>query len=155
MAASVYRRILDKVKSIVEALELVGVQQVLVRKLPRSDEAIDTDNDADAALAIVVVAPNDAEQVRHMSFEGVNVVYTVDVVAITGGGLAKVATLDVLDWRERIRRAFQGDVLSGVSEVWKTEMVPDPAYNRDQLNRNYDYSGLRVRFHAYESRTND
>ncbi|MGE3804154.1 MAG: hypothetical protein AB7K24_05730 [Gemmataceae bacterium] len=145
---SVYEDILNAVQSTVEGLELEGVEAVLIRKLPRNDEELDE-------LPIIVIAPEDPEEVRHDSFESVNVIYTVEIVWIGAGG---VQTLDqveeVLTSRETVRRAFQGPELPGVEEVWKTDMAPGSAFHRRGLNENYDYSGLRVRFHAHEPREN-
>lgn len=143
---SVYENILTEVRGIVEELNLDGVQAVCIRKLPRADEGLDE-------LPVVVIAPDDPEQVKHAGFESVNVVYTVDIVRIGAGGAQALGQVDqVLAFRQAVRRAFQGPLLAGVDEVWHTELAPGPAFHRRALNRNYDYSGLRVRFHANEPR---
>jgi hypothetical protein len=144
---SVYESILSAARDIVDGLALDGVQAVRIRKLPRADEELDE-------LPIIVVAPDDPERVRHAGFESVNVIYTADIVWIGGGGVQALDQVEqVLAFREAVRQAFQGPLLAGVDEVWKTELAPGPAFNRRALNRNYDYSGLRVRFHANEPPT--
>lgn len=145
---SVYENILTAVQALVEGLDIDGVQAVRIRKLPRADEELDE-------LPIIVVAPDDPERVKHAGFESVSVIYSVDIVWIGAGGVQALGQVEpALTFREAVRRAFQGPLLAGVEEVWQTELAPGPAFNRRALNRNYDYSGLRVRFHANEPRDN-
>lgn len=152
--ASVYYDCLSAVKVMIDGLALSGASTA-IRMLPKAEETIDT-------LPLIAIAPGDPERVTQETFEdesGVNVVYSVDVVTIAASNRDFVTNLDrYLNWRQQVRRLFQSNELTGQlvgGKVWKIEIEPDPAFDRAALNRNYVYSGMTLRIHVVEQRTNN
>lgn len=148
-----YTTILNAVVSQVTALGLTlgaTTLPVALRKLPRAEETLDT-------LPLICVCPSDRpESVENFSSEDVVLVkYVVEVVSIAGGKRDLTGTnLDsYFGWREQVRRQFQGE-LNGVAAVINTTISLDSPLDRSKLNKNYDYSGMKLVFHTIESRTN-
>jgi hypothetical protein len=149
-AQSIYNSILTAVQQAVEGLTLelgAATLPVVIRKLPKVQEPLDT-------VPCVLVVPAAPEQVEVANFEGlVYVWYTVGVVVVAANNQDFSSNLDsYLSWREQIRRLFQAPSLPGVSQVWDTEVHPEPVIDPEAVNADYDYSGLTLRFRTVEPR---
>ena len=154
MATGIYYSILEAVRDKVRTLTLDGIQpaDVKIRKLPKATESLD-------GLPCVVVAPGeDPELLTPHSFEddaSYEVAYSVDVVCVADDDADFVTNIDrYFRWREQVRRAFQSPRLEDVPAVFDTRLKPLAPLDRQLLNNNYAYTGITVRFHASEQRTN-
>ena len=134
-----------------------AVVPVNIRKLPTKEETLDT-------TPLICVCPHETPpRPEILSFEagcGIQRRYYVEVVIIASGGRDFYTNLDVwLNWRQQINGLFQqtplaGSVWPGAAQVF--QMMADEGYviARDQINDNYEYSGLGYWFIAAEQRTN-
>ena len=147
-AASNYYTVLTAVKAVIDGLSLTlnaAAVPSAVRKLPRAEETID------ALPLICVVPPQEPDSYEWNSFEGRNCQYPVEVVIVAAGNRDFTTNLDVyLSWRQAIRDAFKGPLLSGAPTVWRTDVDPELVIDREQVNNDYDYSGLIVRCQSQE-----
>lgn len=150
MAISIYNSILDSVVSQVNSLGLaIGAKNATVvkRKLPAYEESID------GPLPMIAVVPSEKpEYVKKLGFEDSKEVgYTVQVVIIAANNRDMATNLDAyLNWRKSIRDLFRSAPLSGVSQVWDMETLPDVPIDRAVVNQDYDYSSLSFLFRTAE-----
>lgn len=159
---SVYGDILTQSTAVITALQLTYTPDgssdpvaatVTIRKLPRALTGMgDT-------LPLIIVCPHDRpEKIEPASMEaesGVFVWYLVEYVVIAPGNMDMVSNLMAyLDWREKIRRAFQDPVPIDVDEVIDTEILPEAPLDREKAKVQYDYSALAVRYRCLEPRNN-
>ena len=124
---------------------------MLKRKLPKVNETLD-------ALPVIIVCPSQTpEEIGDASFDNlVDVFYNVDIVFVAANNQDQSTNLDEwLEWRQQIRRAFgQPDsITSTVASIWDIEIRPMAPLDRTQINNNYDYSGLTIRFKSQEVRS--
>ncbi len=162
MNDSVYNDILNAVKLNVDDLGLQFNSENVpsdIRKLPVKEEVIDT-------LPLICISPHQQpEKVTQLSFEpldcGVQVEYMVEVVLIFSGGRNFATNLPlILNFRQSVRRLFQGPPLVGLSIsdgsslVWKIQAIPEYVFDYEELNNNYDYDGLAFVFTTAEQRIN-
>jgi len=152
MAASVYWSILNAVASIISNLGLtfgVTVVPIVVKKLGAVEQGLDT-------MPVIEVCPDrNPERVSPASAESqVFVEYRLEVYAYASGNSDFTSqNLDVyLNWREQIRRQFQGTLLAGVPQVYDTDMQPEDPVDRDLMYQNYDLTLLAITFKTIEPR---
>jgi hypothetical protein len=156
-AISVFDSILNAVANVISDLGLsftpVDGEPVIVTavvlKQPKVQESLDP------PLPVIAVSPAvERERIEPAASEGlVFVVYPVEIAISAAGNRDFAANLDVwLNWREQIRRLFQGTTLTGVPQCLDVNTDPDPAFDRTTVSNNYDRSKLTVRIKTIEPR---
>lgn len=146
---AVYNDILSAVQSQILSLGLTFNAKsvpVTLRKLPAIIEEVDT-------VPMIAVCPKDEpEEYKRIGFEKtMQVTYQVEIVIIAPGNRDFESNLDVyLSWRESIRNLFRQPPLAGVPEVWMMMPKGEVPIDRDNVNSNYDYSGLVIEFTTVE-----
>jgi hypothetical protein len=155
---SVYESVLNAVAGVINGLALTFTppppgQPVTARaavlKEPKVQESLD------APLPVIAVAPAvERQRAEPAATEGlVFVTYPVEIAVSAAGNRDLASNLDVwLNWREQIRRQFQGTTLAGVPRVVDVSTDPDPAFDRQAVADNYDRSRLTVRVKTIEPR---
>ena len=154
---SVYYSILEAVGTVITNLNLNftppgGViinPSVTVLKEPKFQRQIDS------PMPVIMVAPSIERQViEQASAEGyVFVTYPVEVAISAAGNRDFVTNIDIwLNWRQQIRSQFCATLLPGVSQVFLSDADPDPAWDRELIQSNYDRSSLTLRFKTIEPR---
>jgi hypothetical protein len=106
-------------------------------------------------LPIIAVSPAaERQRIEPAAAEGlVFVTYPVEITLSAGGNRDLASNLDVwLNWREQIRRLFQGSQLPGVPQVIAINPDADPAFDRQTVADNYDRFRLTIRFRTIEPR---
>ena len=84
-----------------------------------------------------------------------DVTYAVDLVVISPGNADLSTNIPTyLDWREKIRRAFQRVKFSGVPTVYMTDIEAGEAFDRNLTQDNYDYMLLTILFSSFEQAAN-
>ncbi len=153
--ASVYDSILSATATVITDLALTFsppdgdpvTPQAVVLKAPKVQESLDT------SLPVIAVSPAvEQQRVEPAATEGlVFVTYPVEVAIHAAGNRDFAANLDVwLNWREQIRRQFQGATLTSVPQVVDVNTDADPAFDRGAIPDNYDRSKLTVHFKTIE-----
>lgn len=156
---SVGDALLQEARLAVEAIGLsIGgtVLPVKVTKLPTAEEGVDT-------VPLVAVCPGaspprpdqpwdtggDDGKARMLRER------TVDVVAIAPSNRDPVTGLpEYLEWAQKVSRRFgQPLSLPAVAELYETRVEPFAPIDRAAYSRNYDYSGLSLRFRTVEPAT--
>jgi hypothetical protein len=156
-ATSLYDSILSAVAGVINSLVLTFeppdgapvTPEAVVLKSPKVQESLDV------PLPVIAVSPAVEEQrAEPAATEGlVFVTYPVEVAIHAAGNRDFAANLDVwLNWREQIRRQFQGPSLAGVPQVIDVNTQADAAFDRNALPDNYDRSRLILRFKTVEPR---
>jgi hypothetical protein len=156
--SSVYESILSAAAGVVTDLVLTFnppgggnpvTPQAVVLKAPKVQESLDT------PLPVIAVSPAvEQQRTEPAATEGlVFVTYPVEIAIHAAGNRDFAADLDVwLNWREQIRRQFQGTSLAGVQQVIDVNTDADPAFDRAAIPDNYDRSKLTIRFKTIEPR---
>lgn len=151
---STYSDLLESVRSRVYALALPGIVEVVVMKLPAVEEELDT-----LPLIAIVPSEEDAEHRPYSYGNQAEVVYPVEVVAISKGKrlLAAEGNTDPNDnlsrhtgWQSRVWRSFYDPRVLGIPGVWKCEIRPGKPVDRGAVNQNYDYVPVTLRFRVLE-----
>jgi len=139
-------------KTLIQGLSLSGFagDDIVVRKLPRIDESLDS-----VPKIIIAPAQNADETVVSASFEDEDhVTYPIDIVIVTAGNqsLDQAGLTSIQGHRTSIRAALRQMVLSGVSGLLKIDVEPDVAIDEDKISSNYDYSPIRALVTVTEAR---
>lgn len=144
------------------AVEAIGlsiggtVVSVAARKLPKAEESLDT-------LPLIVVAPSDRPP-REQPWDSGTAAdgnaralreHLFDVVVIAAGNRDPVTGLpEYLQWRQKVSRRFgQPKALTNVAELYDTRVEPMQPIDRAAYAKQYDYSGLTLRFRCVEPAT--
>lgn len=155
--ASVADALLNEAKAAVEAIGLsIGgtVVPVEVRKLPKAEESLDT-------LPLIAVCPGDQRPTERPWDTGSDGraralrEHPVDVVVIAASNRDPVTGLaEYQEWRQKVSKRFGAPKsLATVRELYATNVVPDVPIDRNAYSKNYDYSGLSIRFACVELAT--
>lgn len=141
MADSLYRTILDTMKTVIDGLSLVHADNravtVTVRKRPFNENGWHRDITLSHERPQPGLGTNQDEDVGY----GVR-------VTIVGSSLGHSSESQDLfmDWEQDIRNAFWGKKLSGVTEVWYMEYLPaQPLADGPYLKDDRDVSEFIIR----------
>lgn len=141
MASSLYRSILDAMKTVIDGLSLTHADSravtVLVRKRPHDGEKWNRDITLSHSEATPGIGTNQDEDVGY----GVR----VTIVGASHGGSSEDQDR-FMHWEQSIRNAFWGKRLSGVTEVWHCRYEPaKPLADGPYLKDNRDVSEFTIR----------
>jgi len=154
MAASVYKSIMDAVKTQIEGLSLAGVSNsnIVIRKLATLQEKSGV-----PTLPAVVIAPFASKVIAQNAGTNASddIVYPVVVATIAASNRDVDDSIDArLLWHEQIIGKFIHKRLTGVVSVWNCVIdsrdVFEPAA---WLNKNHDVGAVVLRFVSREVRT--
>lgn len=149
--ADLYAPILNAVQWLVQtfAFTLNAVLPVKVLKEPVSRDQLDT------ATPFLAVCPCQGDGTELWAAGPIyDKTYGVQVALVAAGNVDLVSNLNTwLQWRAQIMRALRDPTAlqpQGLTQVWRTEVLPDDPLDRGLIPQGLDFSSVRFRFHTLD-----
>jgi hypothetical protein len=151
-----YFDILSSIQTTITNLNLSGLSQISIRKLPAAQESLDV-------LPLVIITPKDeGEKIDRAGMEdNIFVTYPVDVIIISQNNRDVTSNnlASYMDWRRQIRDSYQEPPIPNATAYLqqysiKIKCMPDAILSRELLNLSYDYQALSIYFTVVESANN-